>query len=103
MTAAGYLAGFATGGVFIYLSLTSFVLLLTPTGSLSSRFRRARGLERLQLRWLAWGAALAAVGLLVALIALIVGGRQRRSPGGCGHLRGPTAAGHRGGDLALSV
>jgi hypothetical protein len=147
LPAAGYLAGFATGGVFIYLSLTSFVLLLTPTGSLPSprwrlwarvqvaalvvaflasalhpmplypeypevgnplgvaalaegpltaafpvgallilvglmagavsllsRFRRARGLERLQLRWLALGALLAAVALLVALTALIVEG-----------------------------
>jgi hypothetical protein len=128
LPAADYLAGFATGTVFINLSLTGFVLLLTPTGSLPSprwrwwarvqvaalvvafltaalhpmplypeypqignplgvpavadgplaaafpvgallilvglmagagsllsRFRRARGLERLQLRWLAWG------------------------------------------------
>jgi hypothetical protein len=147
LPAAGYLAGFANGAVFLSLSLTGFVLLLTPTGklpsprwrwwarvqvaalvvafltsalapmplypeypeignplgvaaladgpltaafpvgallilaglmagavSLLSRFRRARGLERLQLRWLAWGAALAAVALLVALTALVVEG-----------------------------
>jgi hypothetical protein len=147
LPAAGYLAGFANGAVFINLSLTGFVLLLTPTGtlpsprwrwwarvqvaalvvafltaalapmplypeypeignplgvaalddgplaaafpvgallilaglmagagSLLSRFRRARGLERLQLRWLAVGAALAAVALLVALTALVVEG-----------------------------
>ena len=147
LPAAGYLAGFANGAVFIYLSLTGFVLLLAPTGklpsprwrwwaraqvaalvvafltsalapmplypeypeignplgvaaladgpltaafpvgallilvglmagagSLLSRFRRAHGLERLQLRWLAWGAALAAVALLVALTALVVQG-----------------------------
>jgi hypothetical protein len=145
LPAADYLAGFATGTVFINLSLTGFVLLLAPTGSLPSarwrwwarvqvaalvvafltaalhpmplypeypeignplgvaavadgpleaafpvgallilvglvvgavslllRFRRARGLERLQLRWLAWGALLAAVALLVALTALVV-------------------------------
>jgi hypothetical protein len=145
LPAADYLAGFATGTVFINLSLTGFVLLLTPTGTLPSprwrwwarvqvaalavafltsalhpmplypeypeignplgvaavadgplaaafpvgallilvglmagagslllRFRRARGLERLQLRWLAWGALLAAVALLVALTALVV-------------------------------
>jgi hypothetical protein len=145
LPAADYLAGFATGTVFINLSLAGFVLLLTPTGtlpsprwrwwarvqvaalvvafltaalhpmplypeypeignplgvaavadgplaaafpvgallilvglmagagSLLSRFRRARGLERLQLRWLAWGALLAAVALLVALTALAV-------------------------------
>jgi hypothetical protein len=147
LPAAGYLAGFANGAVFLSLSLTGFVLLLTPTGklpsprwrwwariqvaalvvafltsalapmplypeypeignplgvaaladgpltaafpvgallilvglmagagSLLSRFRRAHGLERLQLRWLAWGAALAAVALLVALTALVVEG-----------------------------
>jgi hypothetical protein len=147
LPAAGYLAGFANGAVFVYLSLSGFVLLLTPTGklpsprwrwwarvqaaalvvafltsalhpmplypeypeignplgvaalaegpltaafpvgallvlaglmagagSLLSRFRRARGLERLQLRWLAWGAALAATALLVALTALVVEG-----------------------------
>jgi hypothetical protein len=146
LPAAGYLAGFANGAIFINLSLTGFVLLLTPTGSLPSprwrwwarvqvaalvvafltsalapmplypeypeignplgvaalddgpltaafpvgallilaglmagagsllsRFRRAHGLERLQLRWLAVGAALAAAALLVALTALVVG------------------------------
>jgi hypothetical protein len=145
LPAAGYLAGFATGTVFINLSLAGFVLLLAPTGSLPSarwrwwarvaaaalvvaflssvlhpsplypeypeignplgvqaveggplaaafpvgallilaglvvgagslllRFRGARGLERLQLRWLAVGALLAAVALLVALTALVV-------------------------------
>jgi hypothetical protein len=147
LPAADYLAGFANGAIFLYLSLTGFVLLLAPTGtlpsprwrwwatvqvaalvvafltsalapmplypeypeignplgvaaledgpltaafpvgallilaglmagagSLLSRFRRARGLERLQLRWLAVGAALAAVALLVALTALVVEG-----------------------------
>jgi hypothetical protein len=145
LPAADYLAGFANGGVFLYLSCAGFVLLLTPTGSLPSprwrwwarieaaalavaflssllhpmplypeypeignpvgvpaladgplaaafplgavlilaglpvgavsllsRFRRARGLERLQLRWLAVGGVLAAVALVVALIALVV-------------------------------
>src|SRR5215218_1849361 len=42
------------------------------TVSLLLRFRRARGLERLQLRWLAVGAALAAVALVVSLTALVV-------------------------------
>jgi two-component system NarL family sensor kinase len=40
--------------------------------SLLLRFRRARGQERLQLRWLAVGAALAAVALAVSLTALVV-------------------------------
>jgi hypothetical protein len=145
LPAADWLAGFANGAVFLYLSFTGFVLLLTPTGELPSarwrwwarvqavalavaflasalhpmplypeypdignplgvaaladgplvaafpagallvlagllvgagslllRFRRARGLERLQLRWVAAGAALTAVALLVALTALVV-------------------------------
>jgi uncharacterized membrane protein len=40
--------------------------------SLVGRFRRARGVQRQQLRWLAWGAALAAVALLVAMAALVL-------------------------------
>jgi hypothetical protein len=46
-----------------------------PVGAVSLllRFRRARGLERLQLRWLAVGAALAVVALVVSLTALVVG------------------------------
>ena len=40
--------------------------------SLVGRFRRARGTERQQLRWLAWGAGLAAVLLLVALAGLAI-------------------------------
>jgi hypothetical protein len=145
LLAADYLAGFANGAVFLYLSLAGWILLLTPTGRLPStrwrwwarvqvaalvvaflssalnptplypeypeignplgvealgdgpltavfpvgalllltglpvgavslllRFRRARGLERLQLRWLAVGAALAAVALVVSLTALVI-------------------------------
>jgi len=41
--------------------------LVAAAGSLVVRFRRARGVERQQLRWLALGAALAAVALLVAV------------------------------------
>jgi hypothetical protein len=43
--------------------------LVAAAGSLVVRFRRARGLERQQLRWLAVGAALGAVALLVAVAA----------------------------------
>jgi hypothetical protein len=147
LPAAGWLAGYATAGVFTYLSCTGFILLLTPTGSPPSprwrwwarvaaaglgvamvtsvlhptplypeypdignplgvaalgdgplallfplgvlvilaalvvgavslllRFRRARGAERQQLRWVALGAALAAVAFLVALTTLAVDG-----------------------------
>jgi hypothetical protein len=45
------------------------VSLLVGAGSLVGRFRRARGTERLQLRWLAYAAALAAGLLLVTLVA----------------------------------
>jgi MFS family permease len=48
------------------------VSLLVGAGSLVVRFRRARGTERLQLRWLAYAAALAAGLLLVALVAAFV-------------------------------
>jgi hypothetical protein len=54
----------AVAGVVIVL-----VALLVGAGSLVVRFRRARGTERLQLRWLAYAAALAAGLLLVALAA----------------------------------
>jgi hypothetical protein len=40
--------------------------------SLLLRFRRARGLERLQLRWLALGAALAALAFAISMTALVV-------------------------------
>jgi hypothetical protein len=54
----------AVAGVVVVL-----VSLLVGAGSLVVRFRRARGVERLQLRWLASAAALAGVLLLVALVA----------------------------------
>ena len=59
-------AAFPLGAVLILAGL--------PVGAVSllSRFRRARGLERLQLRWLAVGGVLAALALVVALIALVV-------------------------------
>jgi hypothetical protein len=48
--------------------------LALPVGAVSLllRFRRAQPRERLQLRWLAWGAAVAAVGLLVAAASLFL-------------------------------
>ncbi|HEX7148602.1 MAG TPA: hypothetical protein VF512_13920 [Actinomycetota bacterium] len=57
------------------IALAAFVVLLAlPVGAVSLllRFRRARGVERLQLRWLAWGAAVAAVGLVVAAASLFL-------------------------------
>ena len=46
------------------------VSLLVGAGSLVARFRRAQGVERLQLRWLALAAACASVLLLVTLVAM---------------------------------
>jgi hypothetical protein len=51
------------------------VALVVAAGSLVGRFRRARGTERQQLRWLAL-AALAAVALLVAMADLVLGGED---------------------------
>jgi hypothetical protein len=59
-------AAFPLGALLILAGLP------VGAGSLLSRFRRARGLERLQLRWLAVGGVLAALALVVALIALVV-------------------------------
>jgi hypothetical protein len=54
----------AVAGVVVVL-----VSLLVGAASLVVRFRRARGTERQQLRWLAYAAVLAAGLLLVALVA----------------------------------
>jgi hypothetical protein len=54
----------AVAGVVVVL-----VSLLVGAGSLVVRFRRAKGVERHQLRWLAYAAALAAGLLLVALFS----------------------------------
>jgi hypothetical protein len=50
------------------------VALVVAAGSLVGRFRRARGVERQQLRWLAWGATLAAVALVIAIVELALDG-----------------------------
>jgi hypothetical protein len=47
------------------------VALVVGAGSLVGRFRRARGVERQQLRWLALAAGLAAVALLAAIATLM--------------------------------
>jgi hypothetical protein len=48
--------------------------LVVGAGSLVGRFRRTRGIERQQLRWLAWGAVLAAMSLVAAIGELAVRG-----------------------------
>ena len=47
---------------------------MVGAGSLLARFRRARGTERLQLRWLALAAAVSAAALLLALATAALGG-----------------------------
>jgi hypothetical protein len=67
------------------------------------RFRRARGVERQQLRWLAYAAALAAGLLLVALVARIPPGQREPGAHVPDPVRGAAAAGDRRGDPALSA
>jgi hypothetical protein len=64
-------------GLLLAVAAVAAVLVLATlvgaAGSLVVRFRRARGTERQQLRWLAVGAALAAMALLVAVTAGAMG------------------------------
>jgi hypothetical protein len=53
--------------------VTLLVGLLVAAVSLVVRFRRARGLERQQLRWLALAAAVSAVSLLTAVAVAVLG------------------------------
>jgi hypothetical protein len=62
-------------GPLVALPAAAFVVLvalIVGAVSLVLRYRRARGVERQQLRWLTWGATLAAAALVVAMAALIV-------------------------------
>src|SRR6266545_4164733 len=56
----------AVGAVIVLATLVA------AAGSLVVRFRRARGVERQQLRWLAVAAALGAVALLVAVAGVVL-------------------------------
>ena len=63
----------ALSGPLDLLVLTALVVLaslLVGAVSLLLRLRRARGVERQQLRWVIWGAAAASLALLVAVAAL---------------------------------
>jgi hypothetical protein len=65
------------GGAPLVLYQTAFAVtnlaVVVAAGSLVVRFRRARGTERLQLRWVALAAALASLGSLVVLAAIAMG------------------------------
>jgi two-component system, NarL family, sensor kinase len=69
----------ALGGVLLVanqvaLAVTTLVVVVAA-GSLVMRFRRARGLERLQLRWVALGAVVMALAAAIAVVGLALGAR----------------------------
>jgi hypothetical protein len=53
--------------------LAGLLTLLAGAGSLVARFRRARGVERLQLQWVALAAGLTGLSLLAAAVLIAVG------------------------------
>jgi hypothetical protein len=58
--------------LLVFPALVILVSLLVGAVSLLLRYRRARGVERLQLRWLIWGAAVASLALVVAIASLVI-------------------------------
>src|SRR5215204_4263472 len=67
----------AFGGVTLVVDLlaqaVTILAMVVGAGSLVLRFRRARGVERQQLRWVAWAAGLIAAGAALALLGLALG------------------------------
>jgi hypothetical protein len=65
------------GGVLLVVNQLALAFttlaVVVGAGSLVVRFRHAGGVERQQLRWVAWAAALAVLGAVVALAGLAVG------------------------------
>jgi hypothetical protein len=65
------------GGVLLLANQLALAVttvgMVAAAGSLVWRFRRARGLERLQLRWVAWAAVLVVLSGVVVLAALAIG------------------------------
>jgi signal transduction histidine kinase len=64
----------AGAAIFPVGALLILISLVVGAVSLLLRFRHARGVERQQLRWVAWGAALAALTLLMAIAVLALDG-----------------------------
>jgi hypothetical protein len=65
----------ATAIAYLLAAVTLVIVLGIPVGgwSLVVRFRRARGVERQQLRWLAFAATLVAVGVAVMVVLIATG------------------------------
>ena len=67
----------AFGGVVLVIDqlaqVVTFLAMVVAAGSLVVRFRRARGTERQQLRWVALAAGLVAAGAALALVGLALG------------------------------
>jgi hypothetical protein len=67
----------AFGGIVLVVDLlaqaVTILAMVVGAGSLVLRFRRARGVERQQLRWVAWAAGLMAAGAALALVGLALG------------------------------
>jgi hypothetical protein len=64
------------GGVLVAYQAATAVIIIAfvgAAGSLVGRFRRARGIERQQLRWVAWATVLIAMLAVVNLAALALG------------------------------
>jgi hypothetical protein len=65
------------GGALLVVNLAAqavgILIILAGAGSLVTRFRHARGVERQQLRWVALAAALTGVAMLVVAVLIAVG------------------------------
>ena len=77
-TVKGPLAFSASGGLLLVVQVLAFAVsilaLVVAAASLAIRFRRARGAERQQLRWVAFAAAVAGVAWLASAL-MLAGGR----------------------------
>jgi hypothetical protein len=60
----------ALSALFLPSALVVLVGVVVGAGSLVGRYRRARGTERLQLRWLALAAAVSTAALVVAILPI---------------------------------
>ena len=96
----------ALGGVLLVATRVALVVtalaVAVAAGSLVVRFRRAHGVERQQLRWVALAAALMVLAVPVVLAAVALGMPGLGRLGGRG-LGGGAAGGGGRGDPALSA